>query len=75
MVAQTSGLLYRRPPVCKVNDKLARPSASLTADWKSALQQAGSLRYTRVFVCKTHKKKGERFHADDQSSREAETHS
>jgi hypothetical protein len=47
-VAQTSGLLYRRLPVCKALD-VSRPGKSF------GVRQTGGLRYSRPEVCATGK--------------------
>ena len=44
-VAQVSNLLYRRLPVGRALQLLARPRVSRLAGWKPAIQQTGSLRY------------------------------
>jgi hypothetical protein len=46
-VAQTSSLLYRRLPVGSRMTILAQKATPTRADWKSATQQTGSLRYVR----------------------------
>src|SRR5438034_7796335 len=48
IVAQVANLPYRRLPVGRVSS-----TASTVADWKSAIQQAGNLRYgsSTAFVC------------------------
>jgi hypothetical protein len=46
-VAQTSGLLYRRPLVCRA------PGSSSGVSF-SSVKQTGSLRYSRPEVCATY---------------------
>ena len=48
VVAQVSNLPYRRLPVGKVSS-----ATGTVADWKSAIQQVGNLRYgfTTAFAC------------------------
>src|SRR6266446_5434664 len=46
-VAQVSNLLYRRLPVGRTGRIPVRRIVGRLADWKSAIQQTGSLRYAR----------------------------
>jgi hypothetical protein len=45
VVAQTAGLLYRRPPACRAWKVRAPKTYPPPADWQSAIQQTGGLRY------------------------------
>ena len=47
-VAQTSGLLYRRPPACGLRASSRHPTLRAAADCKSAIQQTGGLRYSTL---------------------------
>ena len=44
-VAQISNLLYRRIPFGRPSDHAAAQEFPRQADWKSAIQQVGNLRY------------------------------
>ncbi len=49
-VAQISNLLYRRLPAGNRPNIPAWPDSPTSADWKSAIQQTGSLRYVSFFL-------------------------